>query len=97
MNTKTQDALLRLARDNKDGLAAVTLYEENKKVLGKAMARWLGHSGNPEDVGINLLVRIAQRARYFLPELEDPTEWVSSCADLECRRLRDEMEEAAEN
>lgn len=91
MQGRTRNALRRLAYDEEDALAVILLYEGNKHAIRNAVAHWLGAIDIPQDTGINLLLRIAKRARFYVPEVEDAAAWVAGCADMECRRLRNEI------
>jgi len=93
MDDRTYSALLTLAENANDADAQAALYNENRAAIEAAMQHWftgLGHDRAAKTV----ILRIAKRACYFYP-YEDSRAWVVNCADLECRRLKDEMERSS--
>ncbi len=87
MKLTSREALLRLIENKDDGVAIVALWEENRVVINAAIRKWLGGKGY-QAARYNVLRRITQSAKYFIAEMEDPSEWVARTADLECRGLR---------
>jgi hypothetical protein len=93
LNDRTHPALLTLAENACDAGAKSALYEENRVTIEAAIEQWLR---NPQDTAAieTVLARIARRARFYNSE-EDAAAWVADCADLECRRLKNETERIA--
>lgn len=89
---KTYDALLRLAEDREDAAALIVVFEENREPIKAAVARWLGNESKYETAAKDVLLKIANEASRFNPQIDDATGFVSECAYLECRRLRLELE-----
>jgi PAS domain len=86
---KTRSALLRLADKSQDTEATRVLLEENRVIIELVAREWF-----QPDLGDTILIvlieRIANKARYYDPE-EDPVVWLHNYADLECKRLKNEM------
>lgn len=91
---KTRSALLRLSDGKRDGDALRVLFEENRLLIESLMHDWL-QVDRADSLLIVLLDRIARQARYYAAE-ENPLLWLHNCVKLDCRRLRDELEDPRE-
>ena len=90
MDDRTRSALLALAENANDAGAQAALYGENTASIEAAMRHWFG-GPHHDSATKTVILRIAKRACYYYP-YEDARAWVVSCADLECRRLKNETE-----
>lgn len=86
---KTTSALLRLADNVQDTEATQMLLQENRVLLAAALRKWFGLAYSDRTM-LDLVDRLANRARYYDPEV-NPVIWLNTCLDLECRRLLSEM------
>jgi hypothetical protein len=87
----TEEAILRLARDNNDEAALMAIAENNLNTFNVAIKRYFGGRVTQKKALITLLVRISWRAKYFIGNHDDAEEWIAVNADLECRRLQSEV------
>jgi hypothetical protein len=85
-----EEAILRLADDGDDESALIAIAENNENALKKAIGRHFSGRTTYRKVLNTLLIRLARRAKYFLPGVEDADRWIEDCAKLECRRLQNE-------
>jgi DNA-directed RNA polymerase specialized sigma24 family protein len=87
-NRKTYEALLRLAEDREDAAALIVIFEENREPIKAAVRRWLGNESKYEEAAKDVLLRIGEEAHSFDRQTEDARDFVFEWANLECRRLR---------
>jgi PAS domain len=85
----TGSALLRLADNDQDTQATEVLLQENRVLLAAALQKCFG-SSYPDQTMLDLVHRVANKARYYDPE-ENPVVWLNTHLDMECRRLLREM------
>jgi hypothetical protein len=94
-NLYLNEALLRLAEDQEDAVALITVFQENREAITEEVTRWLGSDSKYEEASKNILLKIGENARCFRPEVHDARKWVAEYAYRECARLRLEIERAA--
>jgi len=88
------EAILRLARDCDDKPALIAIAENNENTLKAAIGRYFSGRTICKKAMNTLLIRISLCAKYFLPGHDDADRWIEHCAELECRRLQNESENA---
>ena len=86
-----EEAILRLACDMEDTLALVAIAEYNGKVLKATVTRYFVDPEIREKALLTLLIRISWRAKYFVQGHDVADIWIEACAEMECRRLRNEI------
>jgi hypothetical protein len=94
-NLPMNEALLRLAEDQEDAVALITVFQENREAITAEVTRWLGTDAKYDEASKDVLLKIGENARCFNPQVHDARKWVSECAYHECARLRLEIERAA--
>jgi hypothetical protein len=87
-----EEAIVRLALDGDDEPALIAIAENNDKTLKAAIGRYFTGQSTCKRALNTLLIRISRRAKYFLPGRDDADRWIEECADLECKRLKNESE-----
>jgi hypothetical protein len=87
-----EEAILRLARDSDDEPALIAIAENNEDTLKAAIGRYFSGRTTCKRALNTLLLRISLCAKYFLPGHDDADRWIEHCAELECKRLRNESE-----
>jgi hypothetical protein len=86
-----EEAILRLGQDTDDDSALVAIVENNLGTLRAAIKRcFCGRAGHNRLLNA-LLIRISWRAKYFIRGHDHGDEWIASCAETECKRLRNEL------
>ncbi len=87
-----EEAILRLALDCDDEPALIAIAENNENTLKAAIGRYFSGRTTCNRALNTLLIRISLCAKYFLPEHDDANRWIEHCAELECKRLKNESE-----
>ncbi len=87
-----EEAILRLAHDCDDERALIAIGENNEGTLKAAIGRYFSGRTTCRKALNTLLIRISRRAKYFLPGRDDADRWIEHCAELECKRLKNESE-----
>jgi len=87
-----EEAVLLLADDHGDGAALIAISQNSGNTLRVAIERYFSGRSTCKKALLTLLVRISQRAKYFVLGHDDADQWIQQCADQECRRLRNEAE-----
>jgi hypothetical protein len=86
-----EEAILRLAQDTDDDSALLAIAENNLGILRAAIKRcFCGRAGHNRLLN-TLLLRISWRTKYFIRGHDYGDEWIASCAETECERLRNEL------
>jgi hypothetical protein len=80
-------ALERLACDSEDWEAILSLYEKNFLVFEKGIEKHFQGKGLANQVLFTLVFHVALRAKYFLPDYDEPDKWLEQEIDLECESL----------
>ena len=88
----SEEAILRLAEDQDDGDALIAIAENNGNALRAEIGRHFSGRATCNRMLLLLLGRISGRAKYFALGYHDADQWIEHCANLECRRLRNEAE-----
>jgi hypothetical protein len=89
---RTYEALLCLAEEPEDAAALIAIFEENREAILGAVRLGLGDEIRYDEAAKDVLLRIGQEARHFDRQTEDASDFVCEWAQLECRRLRLEVE-----
>jgi hypothetical protein len=89
---RTYEALLSLAEEPENAAALIAIFEENREAILGAVRLRLGDESRYDAAAKDVLLRIGQVARQFDRQTEDASDFVCEWADLECRRLRLELE-----
>jgi hypothetical protein len=85
MDSRT--TLERLACDTEDWEAMLSLYEKNFLVFEKGIEKHFQGTAPASQVLFTLVFHVALRAKYFLPDYDEPDEWLEQEIDLECESL----------
>jgi hypothetical protein len=88
----TEEAILRLAEDQDDRDALIAIAENNGNALRAEIGRYFSGRATCRKTLNTLLGRISWHAKYFALGYHDADRWIEHCANLECRRLRNEAE-----
>ena len=88
----TEEAILRLAEDQDDRDALIAIAENNGNALRAEIGRYFSGQATCRRMLLRLLARVGWHAKYFALGYHDADEWIEHCANLECRRLRNEAE-----
>jgi hypothetical protein len=88
----SEEAILRLADDQDDGDALIAIAENNGNLLRAEIARYFSGRATCNRMLLRLMGRISWHAKYFALGYHDANQWIQHCANLECRRLRNEAE-----
>jgi hypothetical protein len=92
LNEVRIEAILRLADDQDDGDALIAIAENNGNALRAEIGRYFSGRATCNRMLLLLLGRISWHAKYFASGYHDADQWIEDCANLECRRLRNEAE-----
>jgi hypothetical protein len=88
----SEEAMLRLAENADDGDALIAIAENHGNALRAEIRRHFSGRAACNRMLLRLLGRISRHAKYFAAGRHDADQWVEHCANLECRRLRNEAE-----
>ncbi len=92
MSSKTHDALLCLARNPDDSDAMITVYGENREVIGAAFRRWIGGRKHKNYVEVGMMLQVCKTAHLFDPKKHRAETWVFQRANAYCWDLRTKVE-----
>lgn len=86
-----EEAILRLAQDTDDDSALLAIAENNLGTFRAAIKRCFSGRAGHNRLLNTLLIRISWRTKYFIRGHDHGDEWIASCAETECKRLRNEL------
>ena len=87
------DALRRLTTNPQDACALVTVYDAFDNHLKASAVRWFGRDIELRSRAVlSILVAIGRQAGSYDPQSINASEWVSSVAEAEARRLREALD-----
>jgi hypothetical protein len=89
-----KEVLQRLAISLADNGPLIALYEDYKRELEAATARYFGKTQLAKKAVLNLLVAVASRARTCDLQTMQTKQRLLQCADIEARRLREALDAA---